>query len=176
MIWSRRKTSANTFYNPLADHTHAIRYQRYAGPSELPQEEAELLSSALDATEKSYAPFSEFYVGCAVLLRDGSIIQGNNQENRAFPSGICAERTALFHVGSIGKGHLIKAIAVRARSEKKEILTPVTPCGACRQVMVEYEQQGTEPWIVLMQGASGPILRVEGVQTSLLPFGFEIDF
>lgn len=160
----------------MADHTHVIRYQQLAGPDELSQTEADLLSRALDATEMAYAPFSEFYVGCAVLLSDGSIIQGNNQENRAFPSGICAERTALFHIGSIGKAHLVKAIAVRARSEKKEIDTPVTPCGACRQVMVEYEQQGSEPWIVLMQGASGPIIRVEGVQTSLLPFGFEIDF
>lgn len=160
----------------MADHLHEIPYQRFEDRAELQTSEAELLEQAFLAAQQAYAPFSRFHVGCAVRLSDGSIIQGNNQENKAFPSGICAERTALFYIGSIGKGHLIEAIAVRAYSEKKEIPVPVTPCGACRQVMIEYEQMSSQPWIVLMQGSSGPILRMTGVQSSMLPFGFDVDF
>ncbi|MEM7371731.1 MAG: cytidine deaminase [Bacteroidota bacterium] len=160
----------------MANHHHEIRFQRFEDSSELEAFEAELLAHALTAAKQAYAPFSRFHVGCAVRLADASIVLGNNQENRAFPSGLCAERTALFHLGSIGKGHLVRTIAIRAYSEKKDIPVPVTPCGACRQVMVEYEQLGGNPWVVLMQGSSGHILRVTGVQSSLLPFGFDIDF
>ena len=107
------------------------------------------------------------------MLDDGEIILGNNQENKAFPSGTCAERTALFFAGSLGK---IRKIAVSAKSLTKPVNVPVTPCGACRQVMLEYEQMAGIPFIVLMQGETGPVLRVEGVASSLLPFGFDVDF
>ncbi|MDX2249791.1 MAG: cytidine deaminase [Bacteroidia bacterium] len=153
-----------------------ITYSLYQQAAELSSDEISLLEAALEATDRAYAPFSGFRVGCAVLLRDGSIITGNNQENRAYPSGICAERTALFHIGSIGKGNQIEKIAIRARSDKKQIIVPAMPCGGCRQVMVEYEQITGKPFIILSQGVSGEILRMEGVQDSLMPFSFDIEF
>ena len=148
----------------------------FQSKDELPTDEAALLASAMEATEAAYAPFSEFRVGCAVLLDSGEIILGNNQENRAYPSGLCAERTALFFIGSQSKGKLIRKIAIRVRSDRKTIQTPAMPCGACRQVMVEYEQMADLPFVVLSQGAEGNIMRMEGVRNNLLPFSFDIDF
>ncbi|MEZ4827628.1 MAG: cytidine deaminase [Bacteroidia bacterium] len=153
-----------------------ITYTQHAAAGELSPDEAALLDAALAATDLAYAPFSGFRVGCAVLLEDGSVVTGNNQENRAYPSGICAERAALFHIGSLGKGKQIRKIAIRARSDKKQIDVPAMPCGGCRQVMVEYEQMAGKPFVVITQGEKGNILRMEGVQQSLMPFSFNIDF
>lgn len=143
---------------------------------ELREDERLLLNFAKEAWKNAYAPFSDFLVGCALLLENGEQLFGSNQENKAFPSGICAERAALFHAGSLGKGKLIQKIAITAKSLNRIVNQPVTPCGACRQVMLEYEQMAGRPFIILMQGEEGPILRLEGVAQSLLPFGFDIDF
>ncbi len=148
----------------------------FSDSRKLPQEEALLLEKALEATANAYAPHSQFRVGCAVLLDDGEIILGNNQENRAYPSGLCAERTALFHIGAMGKAGKIRTIAIRARSERTAIDEPAMPCGACRQVMVEYEKQAGTPFVILSQGETGPILRLESVQDSLIPFSFDLEF
>lgn len=153
-----------------------IDYVVFSNPQELLPEEALLLEKALEATAMAYAPHSQFRVGCAVLLDDGEIILGNNQENRAYPSGLCAERTALFYIGSMGKADKIRKIAIRARSERITIDEPAMPCGACRQVMVEYEKQAGNAFVVLSQGETGPILRLESVQDSLIPFSFDIAF
>ena len=160
----------------LEQKTIEISYNVLLDASELAEDEAALLTAALKATDTAYAPFSHFRVGCAVLLKDGSIHLGNNEENKAFPSGICAERTALFQVGALGKGDQIRKIAIRARSDRADISEPVMPCGACRQVMVEYEAMGDEPFVVLTQGNSGQIIRMEGVRQSLLPLSFDVDF
>jgi cytidine deaminase len=143
---------------------------------ELSEEEQQLLSSAFDATQAAYAPYSHFQVGCAILLSNGEICIGNNQENRAYPSTICAERTALFHVGALGKAKDIRKMAIRARSEKYPTTQPITPCGACRQVMVEFEERCGEEIIVLMMGETGKVLKVKGVKKCLLPFSFEVKF
>ena len=135
-----------------------------------------LLEKAFEATAKAYAPHSQFHVGCALLMNDGSVILGNNQENIAYPSGLCAERVALFHAGALGKGDQIRKIAIRASSERKPINSPAMPCGGCRQVMVEYEQMNAEPFILLSQGESGEILRLVGVQQNLMPLHFDVDF
>ena len=134
------------------------------------------MEKAWEATENSYAPYSRFRVGCAVLLESGEIILGSNQENRAYPSGLCAERNALFHIGAMGKAPGIRKIAIRAGSDRKIIDEPAMPCGGCRQVMVEYEQQCDTVFVVLSQGAIGPIMRVEGAQDTLMPFSFDLDF
>lgn len=146
------------------------------GADDLAADEAALLGTALDASRMAYAPYSHFHVGCAVQLADGEVITGNNQENPAFPSSLCAERTALYYLGAQGKGDSIRKIAIRATSTQKRIAGPVTPCGACRQVMLEYERLSGQPIVVLMQGAEGKILRVIGVAKALLPFGFDIEF
>lgn len=156
--------------------SHHIEFEVFSNSGELPPDEALLLEKALEATDLAYAPHSQFRVGCAVLLEGGEIVLGNNQENRAYPSGLCAERTALFHIGVMGHAGKIQKIAIRARSERTHIGEPALPCGACRQVMVEYEKQAGKAFWVLSQGETGPIIRMESVQNSLIPFSFDIDF
>jgi cytidine deaminase len=153
-----------------------IAFQVLDTAAELSADEGALLASALEASTRAYAPFSQFHVGCAVALDGGEVYLGNNQENPAFPSSLCAERTALYYIGAQGKGDVIRKIAIRATSPLKLISSPVTPCGACRQVMLEYERLSGQPIVVLMQGQTGKILRLSGVATALLPFGFDIEF
>lgn len=160
----------------MEEKKREIRYRRYDTAAELPEQERRLLKAALAATDRAYAPFSGFRVGAAALLADDSIHTANNQENLAFPSGLCAERTVLFHLGSQGLAGQVRALAIRARSDHRLIELPPTPCGACRQVMVEYERLAGTPFVVLMQGWQGSILRMEGVEACLLPFGFDIRF
>lgn len=141
---------------------------------ELNDKDQLLLTQAMEATRDSYAPYSHFLVGAAVRLRDGEIIIGNNQENAAYPSGICAERNALFHVGAIGKGSQIEAIAIRARTFSLVLNQPIFPCGACRQVMLEYEQRSQNPIKVFMQGETGKVLVAHGIENFLLPLVFKL--
>lgn len=144
--------------------------------SQLPEDERLLLADALEISGAAYVPYSHFQVGCALQLDSGEIITGNNQENAAFPSGLCAERTALFYAGSQNKIPGLRKIAIRANSLDKLINQPVTPCGACRQVMLEYERMVGSDLVVLMQGKEGKVLKVKGVAKTLLPFGFDIEF
>jgi len=153
-----------------------ISYQLFSERSQLPQDEKDLLERAFESCALAYAPFSRFQVGVAVLLEGGEIVLGNNQENKAFPSGLCAERVALFAIGAAGKGAKIRKLAIRAISELNKVDAPAMPCGACRQVMLEYEQMTDHNMVVLMQGEEGDILRVEGVANSLLPFHFDTKF
>lgn len=153
-----------------------IAFELLDDASTLPVDEQSLLEAAMEASKGAYVPYSHFKVGCAVLLASGEVMTGNNQENPAFPSSLCAERTVLYYVGSQQKGDQLRKIAIRADSFDKPILSPVTPCGACRQVMLEYERQSGQPLVVLMQGKEGQILKLKGVAASLLPFGFDIDF
>lgn len=162
--------------DPMEEKQLKISYQLFKQAAELAEDEQKLLSAALAATKDAYAPFSKFQVGAAVLLETGEIFLGNNQENKAFPSGLCAERVALFALGARSKGKEVRKMAIRAKSEIHTILEPCMPCGACRQVMLEYEQMGNQDWVILMQGESGDILRVVGVSKSLLPFHFDTDF
>jgi cytidine deaminase len=143
----------------------------YDAPDELSQEEANLLAEAREAMSRAYAPYSEFRVGAALLLGDGVIITGNNQENAAFPSGLCAERVAFFSASSLYPGALIIAAAIVGSTDNFHVNHPVTPCGACRQVMLEYELNQDTSISLLMQGESGRILRIEGVR-QLLPLFF----
>lgn len=156
-----------------AKHSVELSYERFSSPADLPEDEQALLNDALEAAQHAYAPHSGFNVGCAVLLEGGEVLTGNNQENLAYPSGLCAERVALYHVGSLGKASKIRKIAVRAFSDQLKVDQPVTPCGACRQVMWEYEQLAEREVIVLMQGNEGPVLKVKGVSRNLLPFAFD---
>ena len=153
-----------------------IAFELLDDTSTLAQDEIALLETALAASAGAYAPFSNFHVGCAVSLANGEVATGNNQENPAFPSSLCAERTVLYYLGSQGKGDQLRKIAIRADSPGKLIAAPVTPCGACRQVMLEYERLSGQPLVVLMQGKEGKVLRVTGIAASLLPFGFDIEF
>ena len=146
-------------------------YQVYDSMEELPSQDAELMRIAHEATKRSYAPYSKFHVGAAVRLANGEIMTGNNIENAAYPSGLCAERVAMFAAMAKYPGVAIEALAITACSATKTIEEPVAPCGACRQVMVEVEQQSKQPLRVLCQGETGPVMVFDGIE-SLMPFIF----
>ena len=151
-----------------------INFLEYEDEQELSLEEQNLLGEALNSVEKSYAPYSEFHVGAAVLLENGVVITGSNQENAAYPSGLCAERVALFYANSQYPGVKIKALAIRAKADHFHIDNPITPCGSCRQVIVETEHRQEEKIKILMKGETGPVHVVSGIE-ALLPFTFYED-
>lgn len=160
----------------MSQERHIIPYTVHDSPESLSDDERKLLETAFFAAKGAYAPFSQFFVGCAVQMQNGEVMTGNNQENPAYPSSLCAERTILYYAGSQGRTPEVRKLAIRAFSQTKHVGSPVTPCGACRQVMLETERLAGQPLVVLMQGADGKILRLEGVAASLLPFGFDIAF
>lgn len=142
---------------------------------ELSNEDVKLLEEATIAAGNAYAPYSRFRVGAAVLLANGTIVRGNNQENAAYPSGLCAERVALFYASAAWPDVPVLAIAITAISEKSIIDEPIAPCGACRQVMAEYEKKSGNKLRVIMKGQKGPVLIASSMRT-LLPFSFLDDF
>jgi cytidine deaminase len=139
--------------------------------SELNDREQELVMLSRKMTEKAYAPYSEFFVGAAVLLENGEIITGSNQENGAYPSGLCAERVAVFAASAMFPGIPMKVIAVSAKTARLEMAEPVSPCGACRQVLLEYEMLQKKPIRVLLSKEEGKIIILEKVN-DLLPLSF----
>lgn len=140
-------------------------------PDELSAEEQQLVEAAKKATTRSYAPYSHFHVGAAALLANGEIISGTNQENAAYPSGICAERTTLFYANSQHPQEAVKALAIAARtSEGHWTETPISPCGACRQVMTETENRYEKPMKVLLCSAQ-EVFVIESAK-DLLPVSF----
>ena len=137
----------------------------------LSSEDGNLLRDAVKASERAYAPYSEFKVGVAVKLQNGKIIKGSNQENIAYPSAICAERVALYAAAAQYPGISIQTIAITARSDKFSVNEPVSPCGPCRQVMAEYEILHKKNIRILLMGEGGKIHIVSSAR-SLLPFLF----
>lgn len=148
-----------------------IAYRKVNQPDELTPSERELFDLATEALETAYAPYSRFKVGCAVRLANGKIVKGSNQENMAYPSGLCAERVALFSASAQYPGVPIQELAVAARPLTTDKVLTVSPCGACRQVMVEYERIQNEPMKITTGSLSGPIF-ITKVAHALLPFAF----
>ena len=148
-----------------------ISLEKYDNENQLTPIEQNLLSQARQATYKSYAPYSKFHVGAAVLLDDDQIITANNQENAAFPSGSCAEQSAIFWIGANYPERKIKSIAVIARPGSGDIFRGVPPCGACRQAMLEYENRQGEHIRLMMLGADNQILIADSIG-DLLPLKF----
>ena len=130
-----------------------ITYLEYGSLGELSAEDRDLAARAIEATRNSYAPYSGFHVGAAVRLDDGTIVTGANQENIAYPSGLCAERTAMFHAAAEYPDTPMQTIAIAAVSGGTLCAEPATPCGACRQVMAEYQTRGGHPISILLVGA-----------------------
>ncbi|MBR5934572.1 MAG: cytidine deaminase [Bacteroidaceae bacterium] len=147
--------------------------------SVLSQEELEnndlmLVKAAQEATAGSWSPYSGFSVGAALLLDDGTVVTGSNQENAAYPSGLCAERTALFAAGHAHPGKAVVALAIAARNKNGFTAQPITPCGACRQVLAETEQRGGKPIRYILYGTQGTMI-IEGGTDAILPFCFGAD-
>lgn len=152
-------------------HIHAV----IKTEDELTSQEVKLLDEARKATYRSYAPYSHFSVGAAVELEDGTIVSGNNQENAAYPSGLCAERTAVFYVNSRYPDQPIRRICIAARNAEGQFLQrPISPCGACRQVLLEAEQRAKNAIEVLLYGTDG-VYVISSIK-DLLPFGFDESF
>ena len=139
---------------------------------DLDKAQKEVIAAAVDAIQTSYSPYSKFAVGAALLLDDGSIIKGSNQENMAYPSGTCAERAALFTYGSKGLSSKILKLAVFARFHDSESLAFGAPCGGCRQVMLEYELKQRQPFEVIFFHSSSYV--ISSSAKALLPFHFQL--
>ncbi len=131
-----------------------IDYEEYASVEEMSAQDRELCRAAVEALDGSYAPYSHFHVGAAVRLSDGTIVKGANQENAAYPSGLCAERTAMFAAGANYPGLDMESIAVAARQDGRLCSDPAAPCGACRQVMAQYQTKSGKPMSVILVGAN----------------------
>lgn len=142
------------------------------GYDELDDTMRALCDAAKGAASRSYSPYSGFCVGAAVLLEGGAVVTGSNQENVAYPSGLCAERNALFAAGHLHPDVPVVAMAVAALSKGRFTERPVTPCGACRQVLAETGRRCGRPVKVVMYGSIGCIVIEDGVET-LLPFSFD---
>ena len=139
---------------------------------ELDEADRHLIDTAREATRRSYSPYSRFAVGAALRLIDGTIVSGSNQENAASPSSLCAERTTLFYANSRYPDQPVDTLAIAARNERGEFLSePISPCGACRQVMVETEKRYDHPMRILLYGTGG-IYEIRGVG-GLLPLSFD---
>ena len=148
-----------------------IAYLEYESANSLEAEDLRLVEAAIEATAHSYAPYSNFNVGAAVLFEDGVIVKGSNQENAAFPSGLCAERTALFYASAERPDKAITGIAIAAGQNGVLCSQPVSPCGACRQVMAQYQTKGGRNMKVILAGAD-KVLVFDKVE-DLLPFIFD---
>ena len=148
-----------------------IAYQFFEQKNELSSALQMLLDKAEKASQTAYAPYSRFQVGCAILLENETIFLGNNQENVAYPSGLCAERVAIFAAHAQFPDQKIKAIAIFANALDFDLQRPISPCGACRQVLLEYQKlQIDQPIALYMQGKNTGIL-VSTIE-DLLPFAF----
>lgn len=147
----------------------------FQNEDELSQNEQKLLSAAGHARESAYAPYSHFKVGAAVLLENGETVIGSNQENASYPSGLCAERVAVFQAGARFPGVAIISIAISAASEEHEVAVPAAPCGNCRQSIIEYEQKQKSPISILLKGEKGPIYKCSSL-ADILPLAFNSSF
>ena len=147
----------------------------YDSLEDLSDKDKSLLLQAKNSLEDAYAPYSNFKVGAAVLLENGKVILGNNQENAAYPLSLCAERVALFAATSVNPDVSISAIAITCKSQNHVLDRPATPCGSCRQAIVEKENLHDSPIKIILQGEKGPVYVVHSIK-DLLPLSFDANF
>jgi len=153
-------TSSFTVYNSL---------------EELSKDTQDLMNEAIEIRKKAYAPYSQFRVGAALLLDNGKIVLGSNQENAAYPSGLCAERVAIYHAGSVYPEAKILKIAITAASDTNQTKAPIPPCGSCRQSIAEYEIKQDTPIEIYFMGEIGEVYKSASLK-NLLPFMFDKKF
>ncbi len=151
-----------------------IKIEEYGSQDELSEEEQQLIQRAIKSARDAYAPYSEFCVGASLLLDNGTCVSGNNQENAAYPDGLCAERVAMFAANANHPGSPPKMMAMAAVFQGNLLDQPVYPCGSCRQVLLESELRYNQPVRILMYGNRG-ILAVNSIK-DLLPLSFDSSF
>jgi cytidine deaminase len=143
----------------------------YDSIQDLSQKDRELLDAARQMCGQAYAPYSKFHVGAAILLSDGTVVKGSNQENAAYPSGLCAERSAIYWAGANYPNLQVETVAVAARHSHAQDFLPVTPCGSCRQALAEYEHKQPHNIRMILEAEGGKIYIVPSIG-SLLPLQF----
>lgn len=139
---------------------------------ETPEDIQKLMHKAIEARDNAYAPYSRFHVGTALLLDNGEIISGSNQENASYPSGLCAERTAIFYAGAKYPKAKVLKMAISAASQNQKTDKPIPPCGACRQSIAEYEIKQKKPIEIYFMGETGSVMKSSSL-SNLLPFSFD---
>ncbi len=144
---------------------------RVCSYNELSDDDKKMVSLAKEATSRAYAPYSHFHVGAALLLENGEIVTGANQENAAFPAGTCAERSAIFYAAANYPGIRFRRLAIAAWANGDFVDEPVSPCGVCRQAILEYEKLGGAPIDIMLYGKRA-VYRIEGIR-ALLPLCFD---
>lgn len=142
---------------------------------ELTKEDNDLMKAAIEARKNAYAPYSSFYVGAAVNLENGEVVIGNNQENASYPSGLCAERVAIFQAGAKFPGVKITSIAISATSKNYVVERAAAPCGNCRQSISEYETKQGSPIVLLLMGEVGEVLKCRSI-ADILPLAFNSSY
>lgn len=155
----------------MITHEIKIAFEEYGSLKELNKADRLLCHEAVKALSGSHSPYSRFRVGAALRLESGAILYGSNQENVAYPSGLCAERVALFHWGANYSNDLIEAIAITAHTDDFAISKPITPCGSCLQVLAEYEKKQDKKIRIILYCIDGPVWITQGVD-NFLPFLF----
>ncbi|MBF4514798.1 cytidine deaminase [Flavobacterium sp. ANB] len=147
----------------------------YDSKEQLPNDVQNLMEQAIEIRKKAYAPYSQFRVGAALLLDNGKIVLGSNQENAAYPSGLCAERVAIFYAGSVYPEAKILKMAITAASDNNQTKAPIPPCGSCRQSIAEYEIKQDTPIEIYFMGEIGEVYKSTSLK-NLLPFMFDKKF
>lgn len=142
---------------------------------ELPEDVQNLMNQAIEIRKRAYAPYSKFRVGAAIFLDNGKVVLGSNQESAAYPSGLCAERVAIFQAGAIYPDAKILKIVISATSDEKPVTSPIPPCGACRQSISEYEFKQDYPIEIYFMGETGAVYKSDSLK-NLLPFMFDKNF
>lgn len=155
--------------------TISTEFNVFESIEHLPEEIKILMEEAIAIRKKAYAPYSKFRVGAAILLDNGKTVLGSNQENAAYPSGLCAERVAIFQAGAIYPDAKILKLAISATSDAKPVTAPIPPCGSCRQSIAEYEFKQNTPIEIYFMGESGEIYKSDSL-TNLLPLVFDKNF
>ncbi|WP_312820659.1 cytidine deaminase [Kaistella carnis] len=154
---------------------HNIKFDSIESYDQLDETEKTLFDKAMEIRELAYAPYSDFTVGCAILLENGEIITGSNQENAAYPSGLCAERTTIFYTGANFPEVKIKKLFVIGAPRKATTSVPIPPCGACRQSILEYEAKQKEEIEIYFASLGGAIYKTKSIR-ELLPFSFDSSY
>ncbi|SDI21616.1 cytidine deaminase [Flavobacterium omnivorum] len=159
----------------MKEITITTQFKVFESIQELPNDIQDLMTQAVEVRKNAYAPYSKFRVGVAIFLDNGKIVLGSNQENAAYPSGLCAERVAIFYAGAVYPEAKILKMAITAASDTNQTTTPIPPCGSCRQSIAEYEIKQESPIEIYFMGEIGAIYKSDSLK-NLLPFMFDKKF
>ncbi|MDD2675366.1 MAG: cytidine deaminase [Flavobacterium sp.] len=159
----------------MKEITITTQFKVFESLQELPNDIQDLMTQAVEVRKNAYAPYSKFRVGVAIFLDNGKIVLGSNQENAAYPSGLCAERVAIFYAGAVYPEAKILKMAITAASDTNQTTAPIPPCGSCRQSIAEYEIKQETPIEIYFMGEIGAIYKSESLK-NLLPFMFDKKF